>query len=251
MLYIIGTGLWRGDDISVRGAALCRKCAYVYLDEYTRAFDPAELEALEGIIGKKMVRLGRHELEEGLTFLNQAKDNDVALLVPGDPLVATTHITILMEARKRGVRVEVVHGSTIHSAIVGEAGLHIYKVGGACTIPMREKCIRPYSTYDKIAENCARGLHTVVFLDTSPEKQLAVKEALEIMQEIERERGKGIFADTSRIVVGCRMGSQEQELAYATVDTLKEMRLPLPCTLIVPGKLHFSEEEALALISKG
>ncbi|MEM0438076.1 MAG: diphthine synthase [Candidatus Micrarchaeia archaeon] len=250
MLYIIGTGLWRGDDISVRGAEICKKCAHVYLDEYTRAFDEEELGLLESIIGKPVVKLGRRELEERLAFIEQAKESNVALLIPGDPLVATTHITIIEAARKKGVRVEVVHGSTIHTAIVGEAGLHIYKVGGACTIPMREKGIRPYSTYDKIAENVGRGLHTIVFLDTAPEKQLSVREAIEVMQEIEGERGNGIFADTAMLVVGCRMGSREQKLLYSTVGKIKNMELPPPCTLVVPGKLHFSEEDALRLIQE-
>lgn len=250
MLYIIGTGLWKGNDISVRGAEICRRCTYAYLDEYTRTFDEKEFEALERIIEKKIVKLGRRELEETLAFLEQAKEDDVALLVPGDPLVATTHITVIEAAHREGVPVEVVHGSTIHTAIVGEAGLHIYKVGGACTIPMREKGIKPYSTYNKIAENCERGLHTIVFLDTAPEKQLTMREAIEIMQEIESELGKGIFADTSWLVVGCRMGSEEQKLLYSTIGKIKCMELPPPFTLVVPGKLHFSEEEALKLIQQ-
>ncbi|MEM3364514.1 MAG: diphthine synthase [Candidatus Micrarchaeia archaeon] len=246
MLYVIGTGLWRGDDISYRGTELCRNSSKVYIDSYTRAFDSKELARLEEIIGKKAILLGRDELEEKLGFLRESKDVDVVLLVPGDPLIATTHITIIMEARRRGIRYEIVHGSSIYDALIGEAGLHIYKVGGSCTIPMREKKIRPYSVYDKIAENTKRGMHTLVFLDTAPGKAMMINEALEILQEIEEEKKQGIARDENKIVVGCRIGSAQQNLVYGSIGTIKKMRFTGPCALVFPGELHFSEEEFLS-----
>ncbi len=249
MLFIIGTGLWRGDDISVRGAEICKRADKVYLDGYTRHFDGNELTTLEQLTGKRITKLDRHDLEEGLKFLDEAVNEDVALLVPGDPLIATTHTTILMEAKKRGVGFEVVHGSSIHTAIIGEAGLHIYKVGGSCTIPMREKGIRPYSVYEKLAENAKRGLHTIVFLDTTPESEMDIKEALEILQEIEGERKEGICTGQTKIVIGCEMGGGEQKLVYTNVDDAKMLTgMPTPITLIFPGKLHFSEEDFLKTI---
>jgi diphthine synthase len=245
MLHIIGTGLWKGDDISYRGVEICRSADKVYLDCYTRVFDKKELAVLEKIIGKKVVFVNRDELEEGLGFLKEAVKEDVVLLVPGDPLVATTHITIIEEAKKRKVKLEVVHGSSIYDALIGEAGLHIYKLGGSCTVPMREKQIKPYSVYDKLAENMKRGVHTLVFLDTTPEREMEVGEALEILQEIEKERKGGIASDKTKIIVGCRMGSEEQKLVYGEIGKLKKMKFRGPCTLIFPGKLHFSEEDYL------
>lgn len=251
MLHIIGTGLWRGDDISVRGAEICRRADKIYLDGYTRVFDKEELERLKGIIGKGLIAVGRDELEEGLKFLEEAKVLDVVLLVPGDPLIATTHITIIEEARKRKVKCEIVHGSSIYDALVGEAGLHIYKLGGSCTVPMREKQIKPYSVYDKLAENIKRGMHTLVFLDTTPEREMEVGEALGILQEIEKERRLGIATDKSKIIVGCRMGSEEQRLVYGEIGKLKRMKFKGPCTLVFTGKLHFLEEDYLKGLEMG
>lgn len=245
MLYVIGTGLWKWDDISVRGLEASIRARRVYIDGYTRKFEDAELEKLEERVGKKIIRLGRHELEEGLGFLKEAESEDVALLVPGDPLVATTHITIVSEAGERGIAVEIIHGSSIYTALIGEAGLHIYKFGGSCTIPMREKRIRPYSVYEKIRDNAARGLHTLVFLDTTPEREMDVGEALGIMQEIEGERKEEVFSDGKKIVAGCRLGSGEQRIIYAEIRKLANMEFKGPCTLIYPGKLHFTEEEFL------
>ncbi|MCX8200111.1 MAG: diphthine synthase [Candidatus Micrarchaeota archaeon] len=248
MLYIIGTGVWRGDDIPYRGVEACRKALKVYLDAYTRRFEETEIEILEKIIGKKICLVDRKELEETLGFLKEAVEDDVVLLVPGDPLVATTHITILQEAKKAGIPCEIIHASSIYDALAGEAGLHIYKIGGSCTIPMRDKMIRPYSVYDKIADNTRRGMHTLVFLDTAPGKEMGVGEALEILQEIESERKEGIADDARKIVVGCRVGSREQKIVYGKIGTIKETSFKGPCTLIFPGALHFSEEEYLRLL---
>lgn len=245
MFYLVGSGLWRGDDISVRGVEACKKCSKVYLDRYTRAFEQKELEKLEEIIGKKIIKLERKELEETLSFLNE---ENVCLIVPGDPLIATTHVTIVEECKKRNIEIEIIHGSSIFTALPGECGLMTYKIGGSCTIPMREKRIVPYSIYDKIWENRERGYHTLVFLDTTPEKEMEISEAMEIMQEIEKERNQKIFDDESKIVVGSCMGSTKQKLIYKRIGELKRMEFEKPCTLIIPGKLHFSEEEFLEKI---
>lgn len=245
MFFLVGSGLWRGDDISVRGMNVCKECSKVYLDRYTRAFEEKELKKLEEIIEKKIIKLERKELEETLNFLNESEKENVCLIVPGDPLIATTHVTIIEECKKRNIEYEIIHGSSIFTALPGECGLMTYKVGGSCTIPMREKRIVPYSIYDKINENRERGYHTLVFLDTTPEKEMEISEAMEIMQEIENEKKLKIFNDENKIIVGACMGSDKQKLIYEKIGILKKMNFEKPCTLIIPGKLHFSEEEHL------
>ncbi len=245
MLHLIGTGIWRWDDISVRGIEICRRADAIYLDEYTRRFDEAELEKLKAHIGKEIISANRKELEENLGFLERAKEEEIVLLVPGDPLLATTHITVLSEARKKGIDAEVVHGSNIHAALIGEAGLHIYKFGGSCTIPMKEKGIKPYSTYDKIAENMKRGLHTLVFFDTDPIREMPMREAIGILEEIESEKGLNVCGGENWIIIGCRIGSTEQKLIYGMIKQIKQIDFKGPCAAIFPGKLHFSEEEFL------
>lgn len=248
MFYLVGSGLWRGDDISVRGMNICKRCSKVYLDRYTRAFEESEFEFLEEIIGKKIIKLERKELEETLSFLKESETENVCLIVPGDPLIATTHVTIIEECKKRNIKFEIVHGSSIFTALPGECGLMTYKVGGSCTIPMREKRIVPYSIYDKIWENRERGYHTIVFLDTTPEKEMEISEAMGIMQEIEKEKNQKVFDDESKIIVGACMGSTKQKLVYGKIKELKGIIFEKPCTLIIPGKLHFSEGEFLEML---
>ncbi|MGB9635114.1 MAG: diphthine synthase [Candidatus Micrarchaeia archaeon] len=248
MLYIIGTGLWRGDDISVRGAEVCKMCSKVYLDGYTRMFEYVELERLCHVIGKEPVIVERNELEERLSFLDEAKHSNVALLVPGDPMIATTHITIVIEAKRRGIDYEIIHGSSVYDALIGETGLHIYKIGGSCTIPMREKGIRPYSVYEKIASNLREGLHTIVFLDTSPLQRLSVGDALDILREIEEERRGGVYDPDRKIIVGCNIGSKSQRIVYKSIREIENMKFNGTCTLVFPGTLHFMEKELLDML---
>jgi len=173
--------------------------------------------------------LERKELEETLNFLKESEQEDICLIVPGDPLIATTHVTIIEECKKRNINYEIIHGSSIFTALPGECGLITYKVGGSCTIPMREKRIVPYSIYDKIFENKERGYHTLVFLDTTPEKEMEVSEAVEIMQEIEKEKNMKIFDDESKIVVGACLGSEEQRLVYDEIKKIKKINFEMLC----------------------
>jgi hypothetical protein len=76
--------------------------------------------------------------EEQETFLEKARKNDIALFVPGDPLIATTHIDLVFEAKRRKIPVKIIHNASIFSAI-GEAGLQIYKFGKTATVPMNGK----------------------------------------------------------------------------------------------------------------
>lgn len=60
--------------------------------------------------------------------MSRAKDDDVALLVVGDPFGATTHSDMVVRARQMGIRVDVVHNASIMNA-VGCCGLQLYRFG--------------------------------------------------------------------------------------------------------------------------
>jgi len=138
MLVLIGLGLFDEKDLSLRGIEEAKKANKVYIELYTTAWF-GDLEKLEEIIGKKIKVLKRKDLEENSgKILEEAKTQDIAIFVGGDPLVATTHSALILEARKRGIKTEVIHNSSIFSAIA-ETGLHIYKFGSCVTIPFLEK----------------------------------------------------------------------------------------------------------------
>ena len=69
--------------------------------------------------------------------LRRAKEEKVAFLVSGDPLIAATHVDLRIRAEKQGIKTRVVHGASVISAVIGLSGLQNYKYGRSVTIPFR------------------------------------------------------------------------------------------------------------------
>ena len=137
-LYLISTGIWDEKDISLRGLEVARRCDILFAEFYTTRIGTTK-ERLEKLIGKKIKVLSRSDLEEGCDqILEKAKEKEVGILVGGDCLVSTTHSSVLLEAKKRGIPTKVIHSSSIISA-VAETGLHLQKFGQFITVPFPEK----------------------------------------------------------------------------------------------------------------
>ena len=90
-------------------------------------------------------------------------------------------------------------------------------------------------------------MHTLCLLDIKKdlEKYMTVNEAIEILLKIEDKRGENVFTSES-FCVGCaRLGGDFVIKAGKASELLKfDFGKPLHC-LIVPGKMHFMEEEIL------
>lgn len=246
-LYLIGIGLWDSRDISLKGLEALKQCKQAFAEQYTSRQDPGILKGLEELSGKKIMLLNRELVEGEATLLKAAEKNDAALLIPGDPLISTTHYSLIQTAKKKGIRVQVIHGASILSAAVGESGLHSYKFGNSVTLPFWRENYKPTSTYEVILENKKRGLHTLVFLDIDAEKGLMQpKQALEMLLEMEKQKKKKAIQPSDLAVVLSRIGSPEQKITAGKIEELLNKSLgPTPSIIAIPGKLHFTEEEAL------
>jgi len=97
MLYLIGLGL-KGDDIPYSGIKAVKKCNKIYCEAYTN-LPGIEKKKLEKILGKKIIFLQRKDVEEKDFIMEGAEKKNVAFLVPGDPLAATTHIDLVLRAK--------------------------------------------------------------------------------------------------------------------------------------------------------
>jgi len=242
MLYLIGLGLNDEEDLSLKAINVMKKCSEVYCELYTGIWH-GDIKKLEKMVEKKMVILERREVEDN-SLLEKAKKRNVALLIPGDPLTATTHIEFLIEAKKMKIDVEIIHSSSIFTA-VAETGLQLYKFGRTASLPWSEKNYKPESFYDIIEENYKQGLHTLILLDTAKEG-MNVKNALKILIEIENKRKKNIISK-ERIVVCSALGSKKKIIKYGNVKVIQKINFNKPSVIIIPGKLNFKEEEALQL----
>jgi len=241
MLYLISLGLFDAQDMSLRALEVAKKCDKLYVEFYTTGMHTSA-EELSELIGKPVQELERPGLEEGSgIILEEAKRKDVGILVGGDALSATTHISLLLDAKKAGIETKVIHGSSVLTA-VAETGLQLYKFGRTVTLT-REKSP---SVYEAIAENKKAGLHTLILLDIG----MKVEEALTVLLEMDSMWKKGIIKPDSRLVAACQLGG-EAVLRYGPVKALlQDSSLgKTPAVLIIPGRMHFLEKEYLEILS--
>jgi len=246
-LYFIGLGLGNEKGITLDGLEAVKKCDFVYLENYTSILNCTK-EDLKKFYNKKII-LARRDLVEADNneIIENAKAKSVAFLVAGDPFAATTHIDLFLRAKKEGIKCIVIHNASIITA-VGSTGLQVYKFGKTTSIPFENENVE--SPYDVLKGNLSLGLHTLFLLDLNPdeEKFLSVNDALRYLLKIELKRNEKIFSEKT-LCIGCaRIGSESQIIKAGTVKELLKFDFGKPphC-LIVPGKLHFMEEEALKL----
>ncbi|RLG77026.1 MAG: diphthine synthase [Thermoprotei archaeon] len=251
-LYLIGLG-FSPDLMTLRALNIVRSVRRVFLDKYTGILIDNG-EKIREIVGRDVVPLSRRDLEERSfeVIIRELEKGDVAILVPGDPLVATTHIALLVEASKYGFDFEVIPGISIVPTALTMSGLMVYKIGKVVTMTYPRNGILYEYPYDVIKDNDARNLHTILLLELDAEKGIAMKvgEAIDILFEIESKRGEGVIRP-ERLGIGiASLGSSKARICPMTLEELKKCDIgDVPHTLILTSpKLHFMEEEALKVI---
>ena len=236
MLHIISLGLYDKKDVSVKGLEIAKKCQFLFLEKYTNFFG-SSLEELEEFYNKKIKELTRDEVESrSYEIIEIAKNNEVGLLIPGDCFSATTHISLLLDAKKEKLDVNIIHGSSILTS-VGETGLSLYNFGKVTTIPFDNRLIK--SPIEALDNNLKLGMHTLFLLDVKDKKYMNIKEGLLYLLNNN--------VDENSLCIGCSaLGSLNKEIKSGKIKELLKFNFKnYPQCFIIPGKLHFAEEEAL------
>jgi len=246
MLYLIGLGIHDEGDVTLKGVEAAKGCDSIYAEFYTSPWR-GSLSKLEELVGKKIVTLQRADLEEkSKKLIDEAAKKDIVVFVSGDPLVATTHSSLIIEAKKRRIPVKIIHSSSIFSAIA-ETGLQIYKFGKTATVAYPEKNFFPKTPYNVIAENLKNGMHTLLLLDVKADKNkyMSIDEAIDILLEIESQEKKKVFTEETACIGVARLGG-DVVIKYEKASEMRKADFGKPPhVLIVPGELHFSEKEFL------
>ena len=241
MLYLIGLGLNK-ESFSYEAMNAIKNCRKIHLDSYTVEL-PYNIEELQEIIGKKIEPLTREEIESDF-LIKETKEGNTALLVYGNPLMATTHISLIQEAKKAKIPCRVIHGASILDA-VSETGLQIYKFGKITSMPKwqtdKSKNYEPTSFMTIVKENQSINAHTLILVDI----ELSFKEAI---RELEISAKKE-SVKLDKIIVCERLGLQNSRIYYNTLNSISKLNLKAPFCFIIPASgekgLHFLEEEAL------
>jgi len=250
-LTFIGLGLHDDMDLSIRGVQAIQNSDYVFAEFYTSLMSGFSKERLERKICKRISVVSRKDLEDdnGEVILQRAAEAKVAFLVPGDPLIATTHVDLRIRAAKRRIKIRIIHGASIASATIGLSGLQNYRFGRSVTIPFPDDERISETPYDTIAKNKAMDLHTLCFLDIRAEERrfMTVNEALKALSMLETKRKEGITTLNTLAIGVARAGSEDVLVkAGYLVDLLAHDFGGPPHSLVVPAdRLHFMEAEAL------
>jgi diphthine synthase len=248
-LSLVGLGLCDEKDISARGLEEIKGADIVFAEQYTSALKDGALNELERLCGKRIQLLSRKELEEGSLVVDSAEGNRVVLLVAGDPMAATTHVDIRLRAAERSIETTVVHAPSVLTVAPGLLGLQHYKLGRVATIPFTREGYAPVSPYEVIVDNLRRGLHSIVLLDIDSDAKrfMTANEGFDLLLDMaDRCPSEEGLTDRSLACVVARAGAPDCLLSAGTIGEMRATDFGPPLhTIIIPGKLHFMEEEAL------
>jgi len=247
-LVFVGLGLNDEYGITLKGIEEIKTAQTIFMETYTNYMPNFNLQRLEELCNKKIQLITRQTLEEenGERILQAVETGKTVFLVPGDPFIATTHITLRIDAEKNGINTRIIHGISIMSAIVSLSGLHNYKFGKTVTIPFPETSAE--TPYNVIMQNKKLGLHTLCLLDLKePENRyLTINQAIKTLQTIEEQKQqKCLTQDTAAIGVA-RAGSDQPVLKAGFLKDLINFDFGSPpYSLIFLGDMHFMEVDAL------
>lgn len=251
-LIFIGLGLHDAKDMAVKGLEAVEKADRIFAEFYTAHLSGTSPEELSQHLGKEVRVLSREEVEDGSIVLEAAENEMAVFLCVGDPMSATTHVDLRLRAMDKGVRTSVIHGSSIFTAAASLLGLQHYKFGRTTTIPYPQEGYTPESPYDVIATNKEDGHHTLVLLDIDAvgNRLMTANEAMDILLRIGSKRKDGAVTDDTLVCVVGRAGSSGPTVRAGYVRDLKgEDFGPPHHSVVVTGKLHFMEAEALVKLA--
>ncbi len=248
MLTFVGLGLYDERDITLKGLDAIRAADMVFAEFYTAPLGGKTIAKLQELYGKPVILLERRDLEEhpDERILTHAQDHDVVVLSGGDAMIATTHVDLRLRAIDKGIETRVIHAPSIASAVAGLCGLQSYKFGKSATVTPPYKDHISEVPYTTVRDNKARGLHTLLYLDL----EMTIPDALELLEALDNTHD-GTLLETSILVGIARAGSANPVVKAEYLPALKRYEFgALPHVLVVPGELHFLEQEALIKIAQ-
>ena len=244
MLYLIGLGLDK-KDISFSSIEKIKKCKKIYLESYTISFPypVKDLEKFLSTAAKKKIKLiisDRELMENNIKkIIREAKYEDIAILIYGDPLAATTHASIIEEAKQDKIKYELLHAPSIFTGI-SNTGLQLYKFGKTTSIPKWQDNFKPMSFFNIILENQAIKAHTLILSDIG----LKLEDALRELAQAAIANDKDILGET--IFICSKLGTRNEKITRTKISQLiKDKKLQAqikePFCFVYPGEMHFFE----------
>jgi len=251
MLWFVGLGISGFKSIPSEALDVLSKADIVYLEQFTSPIGKSDLTKIKKATKGEFILAKRWLVEDGSEILKNAKKKKVVLLAYGDPYIATTHIELRTRAIEEKIKTHSIHASSSLTSMIGECGLHFYKVGRIATIMSEMKSLT--TPYYVIYKNIIEGNHTVLLLEYNQDKDffLDPKDALNGLLETEKGQIRNVISSDTYVIVASRIGFKDQSIISGKISSLKKTDFGKPPhTVIIPGRLHFTESDALKIFGQ-
>ena len=250
MLWFVGLGISGFKSIPIEAIDILSNADIVYLEQFTSPIGKSDLTKIKNATKGEFKLAKRWLVEDGNEILKNAKKKKVVLLAYGDPYIATTHIELRTRAIEEKIKTRSIHASSSLTSMIGECGLHFYKIGRIATIMSEMALTTPYYV---IYKNIIEGNHTVLLLEYNQDKDffLDPKDALKGLLETEKGQIRNVISLSSYAIVASRIGFKDQKIISGKISSLRKIDFGKPPhTIIIPGRLHFTESDALKMLGQ-
>ena len=249
MLWFVGLGISGAKSVSLEAQDILSKADIVYLEQFTSPIGKSDLVKIKKMTKGQFKYAKRWLVEDGNEILKNAKQKKVVLLSYGDPYIATTHIELRTRAIQEKIKTQSIHASSSLTSMIGECGLHFYKIGRMATIMSEMKSLT--TPYYVIYKNIIEGNHTVLLLEYNQDKDffLDPKDALLGLIDTEKGQKRNVIDSSTYAIVASRVGFKDQSITSGKISSLQKIDFGKPPhTIIITGRLHFTESDALKIL---
>ena len=163
MLSFVGLGISGFESIPIEGLETISNADIVYLEQFTSPISESDLKKIQDSINGEFKLAKRWLVEDGNEILEMSKEKNVVLLAYGDPYIATTHIELRARAIENKIKTHSIHASSSLTSMIGECGLHFYKIGRIATIMSEMKSLT--TPYYVIYKNLIEGKSIALMID--------------------------------------------------------------------------------------
>ncbi len=250
-LWFVGAGLGGVHSLSEQAKNVISESDAVFVEQFTSPTGIEFFREIEKLAPGKVYAVKRWTVEDGGRILNAAKEGTASLVSWGDSYAATTHIELRVRAASSGTKTHTVHGASALTAMVGECGLHQYKVGKTVTI--MDGAIKYDTAYYTIYGNMMHGSHTILLLEYNQDKDYFLNpvQAFEILRDAENGQRRRVTTDDVFCIVASRIGAKDQKVIAGKISTLIGIEFGAPPhAIIIPGSMHFTESDALKVLAE-
>jgi len=154
-------------------------------------------------------------------------------------------------AKLENIETNTIHSASAITSMTGEAGLQFYKVGRMVTIMNEKKStITPYTA---IFKNLTQGLHSIILLEYNHDENyfLDPKNAISNLLDVEKEQKRNVLNNDTFAIIASRIGFETQKIISGKFSNLLKVDFgEPPHSIIITGKLHFTESDAINVLTE-